>query len=318
MASWQEISDEITRQRQTEGPTGIDTVRRNKLANLFNITQRPVLMYGVDMFNTHKIHAAQGDISISLNDKEGFIEALRGISGNEIDIILHSPGGSPEATESLVELLRKRFDSIRFIIPSIAKSAATMLAMSGNEIILGNDAELGPTDPQMIINGAPHAAHRILKQFDLAKKEIAKDNKNLPAWLPIIQQYGPSLLVSCNSAINLTKKLVAKWLGIYMLKGIRNGKRKAATISRFLAQDHLSHGRLIDISELKSRGVNIKLASELSPDISDALQDIHYALIMTFESTGAYKIYENHLGKGFYRVLQVIVANTPEQPTQSN
>jgi ClpP class serine protease len=114
---------------------------------LFDITQRPVLLYGVEMFNPGKINATQGNIVIDLTDKEGFLEALRGVTGNNIDVILHSPGGSPEATESLVGLLRRRFKSIRFIIPNVAKSAATMMAMSGDEIILGIDAELGPTDP---------------------------------------------------------------------------------------------------------------------------------------------------------------------------
>jgi len=314
MASWQEIATEMDQ----AGPSGIDNIRKQKLDALFQLTKRPVLLYGVEMFNLAKINATQGDISIDLKDKDGFVEALRGIEGKEIDVIIHSPGGSPEATESIVELLRKRFTSIRFIIPSIAKSAATMLAMSGDEIILGNDAELGPTDPQMIINGVANPAHCILKQFDLAKQEIAKNNNNLPAWLPIIQQYGPSLLVSCKNAMDLTKKLVSKWLAMYMLKGQAKAKNKAAVISRYLAGDHLSHSRPIDIAILKKKGVKIKYASELTPDLSDAILDIHYALSMTFERTGAYKIYENHLGKGFYKVIQIIMPVTPQPPQGGN
>lgn len=314
MASWLEISEEIDKEIQTVGPIGIDNVRKRKLAALNKITGRPVLLYGVEMFNLAKVNATQGDISINLTDKDGFVEALRGVTGKEIDVIIHSPGGSPEATESLVDLLRKRFTSIRFIIPSIAKSAATMLAMSGNEIILGTDAELGPTDPQMIINGMGNPAHCILKQFDLAKREIAKDNSNLPAWLPIIQQYGPSLLISCNNAIDLTKKLVARWLAMYMLKNQDKAKSKAAIISRYLAGDHLSHSRSIDISALKKKGVKIKYANDLSPDLSGAISDIHYALAMTFARTSAYKIYENHLGKGFYKVVQIVMPVQGQQP----
>jgi ClpP class serine protease len=147
MASWQEITDEINREIASSGPQGIDIVRRKKLKELSDITGRPTILYGVEMFNLQKINATQGDISIDLTDKDGFLEALRDITGDIVDVIIHSPGGSPEATESLVKLLRSRFTSIRYIVPSIAKSAATMLTMSGDEIILGNDAELGPTDP---------------------------------------------------------------------------------------------------------------------------------------------------------------------------
>lgn len=307
MATWQEIEKEI------KGSNGnVDSVRRKKLKNLFNITKRPVLLYGVEMFDPGKINAIQGNIVIDLTDKDGFLQALIGITGNEIDVILHSPGGSPEATESLVDLLRRRFNSIRFIIPNIAKSAATMMAMSGDEIILGMDAELGPTDPQMIINSRVHPAHAILKQFDEAKKEVAKNSENLPAWLPILQQYGPSLLMECKNGIKLSKTLVTEWLSKYMLNGKTKAKYKASLISSFLASPkHLSHGRSINISKLKQMGVNIKYTNELNPEISEAVQDIYLSLIMTFMSSGAFKIYENHLGNGFYRSIQVTVIPNP-------
>ncbi|KKL85523.1 hypothetical protein LCGC14_1953850, partial [marine sediment metagenome] len=61
---------------------------------------------------------------------------------------LHSPGGLPEATDSLVEIVRSKFRHIRFIIPSVAKSAATMFALSGDKLLMERSAELGPIDPQ--------------------------------------------------------------------------------------------------------------------------------------------------------------------------
>ena len=314
MANWDELNQEINNEFAKSGGQAVDIVRRAKLKKLSEITSRPILLYGVEMFNPEKINATRGDVSINLTDKDGFIEALRDIQGKDIDIIIHSPGGSPEATESIVNLLRSRFTSIRFIVPSIAKSAATMLTMSGDEIILGENAELGPTDPQIIINGAANPALAILEQFDLAKQEISKNNIVLPAWLPILQQYGPSLIVVCQNAIKLTKSLVSSWLGKYMFKGQKNPKQKAAIISTYLAgKKHLSHSRSIDIDELKKKGVKIKYANEISVEFDIALQDVYFALMQTFQRTGAYKIYENNLGRGFYKVIQVVVVQAPTQ-----
>lgn len=308
MASWQEIENEINKEISTSGPKGIDIVRRRKIKELSGLTKRATILYGVEMFNPQKINATQGDISIDLTDRDGFLEALRGIKETSIDVIIHSPGGSPEATESLVKLLRNRFNSVRFIVPSIAKSAATMLAMSGDEIILGKDAELGPTDPQIIINGVANPAHAILKQFDLAKQETSKNSSILPAWLPILQQYGPSLLTRCQDAIKLSTTLVTAWLSKYMLKGQKNAGQKAAIISKYLAdKKHLSHNRSIDINELRREGVKIKYSNECAPDLSEPIENIHFALMQTFARTGAYKLYENHLGKGFYKVVQIVV-----------
>lgn len=313
MATWAEINEQI----RAAGQNGQDAVRRAKLAELHSITGRPVILYAVEMFNRRKIDAAGGEITIDLTDKEGFREALKEIDGDVLDVVLHSPGGSPEATESIVKLLRSRFQNIRFLIPNIAKSAATMLAMSGNEIVLGDDAELGPIDPQMVINGRLNPAHAILEQFKNAQKELAQDSEFLTAWLPILQQYGPSLLVECDNAIKLTETLVKTWLTSYMFQGQRNTAMKAANVSRFLAnKKHLSHGRAIPIDELQKRGVNVKKAADCSPSLSVILQDINLIVLQTFAITGAFKIFENHRGKGFYRVVQQQVIQLPMQAFQ--
>lgn len=313
MATWAEINQQIL----TAGRNGQDIVRRAKLAELQLITGRPVIIYAVEMFNRRKIEAAGGEISIDLTDKEGFKEALGGIDGDNLDVILHSPGGSPEATETIVKLLRSRFQNIRFLIPNIAKSAATMLAMSGNEIVVGDDAELGPTDPQMVIKGHLSPAHAILKQFKDARKDLSQNSEFLTAWLPILEQYGPSLLVECDNAIRLTETLVKTWLTSYMFQGQRNAARKAALVSRFLAnKKHLSHGRAIPIEELQNKGVNIKKAADCTPSLSVILQDINLVVLQTFSITGAFKIFENSLGKGFYRVVQQQVIQLPMTPFQ--
>ncbi len=311
MATWDEINIKITAE-------GLDKVRRDKLAELAKITGRPNILYAVEMFNGKKAQAAGGDISINLADRDGFFEVLRGITGDNLDVIIHSPGGSPDATESIVKLLRSRFKNIRFIIPNIAKSAATMLAMSGNEIIVGEYAELGPTDPQMILNGKASPAHAILKQFEKAKEELGKNKDAITAWLPILQQYGPSLLAECKNWLALTEKLVKQWLADYMLKGKTRAKQKASIASKFLAGDkHLSHGRSIDIDELKKRSIDIKKGSECSPSLEEIIQDINYAITFTFSTTGTFKMFENSLGKGMYKqIAQPQIVQFPVMPGQ--
>lgn len=317
MSSWQEIEDELHNRIQSD-EGALDSIRRERLSRLSDVTGRPVVMYAVEMFNVAKVNLTRGDTSINLSDRDGLIEALNGLEGEELDFVIHSPGGSPEATESLVKLIRSKFRSVRFIVPSIAKSAATMLAMSGDEIILGENAELGPTDPQIVINGAANPAHAIIEQFELAKSQIGKTSSVLPAWLPILQQYGPSLLVVCDKAIQLTTSLVKEWLASYMFKDEPRAKMKAVTVSKFLSGNkHLSHSRIIDIPKLQQKGVKIKYASEISADFAAAIRDLHIATMQTFGNSGAYKIFENSNGKGFYRTLQITQPISPPPSSQS-
>ena len=44
-----------------------------------------------------------------------------------LDLILHTPGGFPEAAESIVKYLRSKFSTnIRVIVPHLSMSAGTM------------------------------------------------------------------------------------------------------------------------------------------------------------------------------------------------
>ena len=87
--------------------------------------------------------------SIDLSDVDGFTDLINSVKGNgSVDILLHSPGGLPDATERLVGLLRGKFNEVNFLIPHSAYSAATMLALSGDRIVLHPSATLGPINPQ--------------------------------------------------------------------------------------------------------------------------------------------------------------------------
>ena len=77
--------------------------------------------------------------------------SLHGLTGKELDLILHSPGGSLEAAEQIVTYLRSKYDNIRAIVPQNAMSAATMIACACDEIMMGKHSALGPIDPQITV-----------------------------------------------------------------------------------------------------------------------------------------------------------------------
>src|SRR5437879_4491909 len=194
MSSWNSILEEIN--SLMPQPDRFDIIRRKKMKAVQEITGRPLIIYAADFIAPNPVKAQLTDslISISLADKDSFDEVTRNLQNDsKIDVLLHSPGGSAEATESIVELLRERFSHIRFIIPNVAKSAATMLAMSGEQLLMDERSELGPTDPQMIFNQAGRIivapAQAIKDQFKAAQDEINADPQKLPAWVPILGWY---------------------------------------------------------------------------------------------------------------------------------
>ncbi len=213
MGTWESIQREV---QILARPDAYDVVRRAKIEAVHRLTGRHLVIYATDFTTENPIKAqvTANLTAISLADKMGFDEVTRNLPQNTpIDVLLHSPGGSAEATESIVELVRARFSHVRFVIPSVAKSAATMMAMAGEELVLDENSELGPTDPQIIFvrdgQTIVSPAQAIKDEFDMAEREVNADPNKLPAWVPILRQYGPSLLAQCDNLIDLSKRLVS-------------------------------------------------------------------------------------------------------------
>ena len=131
MPTLNEIHREISKK---EAEKGTAFVRKRYIQKLFKYTSRPVILYAsaFDVKGRDNL-----PFMIMRNDIQGFMSALSGIEGNEVDLILHSPGGQAEATEQIVNYLRQKFAHIRVIIPQNAMSAATMLACAADVIVMG-------------------------------------------------------------------------------------------------------------------------------------------------------------------------------------
>ncbi len=67
----------------------------------------------------------------------------------EIDFIIHSPGGSPDDAYRIIRTLRNNFKRVNVIIPFWAKSAATLLSLGATTIYMSEFGEFGPIDIQI-------------------------------------------------------------------------------------------------------------------------------------------------------------------------
>lgn len=241
------------------------------------------------------------------------MEVIYEMKDGRLDLILHSPGGSPEATEAIVTYLRSKFNDIRVIIPHGAMSAATMLACSANRIVMGKHSFIGPIDPQFIlqtplgIQAVP--AQAILDQFQKAQEQC-KNPALLSSWIPILSQYGPALLIQCDNAIKLSRELVSKWLHEYMFS--KTPDNPSMEIAERLSShgDFKSHGRHISIRQAREMGL---LVDTLENDhhFQEQVLSVFHATMHTFTGTPAVKIIENHKGRAFVKMQGQIVIQRP-------
>ena len=317
--TWDDIRLEIEESGQEKNRPQHDSIRRAKIAAVEKISGIPLVVYATDFIDTSKPGRSGSILQISAEDKTGFLQALSDIQDGPLDVLLHSPGGSPTATESIVRLLRSRFDPIRFVIPHTAKSAATMLALSGNEILLGEAAELGPIDPQLqfVTDQRPVTvpARAAIDQFARAAHDIGNDPNKMRVWLPILRQYGPAFLQECQNAIDLAETLVATWLHDYMFNGEHDAKERADRISKWLA-DHnefKTHSRPVWMEQLLAVEPTIKIRHlrDVSKAFEDAVMAVYWAVDVTFNGTDAVKLIEHQEGSAYIRLMRTAVVGPP-------
>lgn len=64
-------------------------------------------------------------------------------------LFLYSRGGAVEVPWRIVSMIRELYENFGIIIPYKAHSAATMIALGADEIVMGVKGELGPIDPSI-------------------------------------------------------------------------------------------------------------------------------------------------------------------------
>lgn len=278
-----------------------DRIRREYLKELHELTSRDTVL----LFSAFNKPNSQ----IMNEDVQSMMSALEGLSGDSLDLITHSPGGSPEATEQIVNYLRAKYEDIRIIVPQNAMSAATMLACSANEVILGKHSALGPIDPQITyttVEGGRFTApaQSIIDEFEKAKNEIMQNPQSAPIWVRRIDRLPKGFIGICEQTMQYSKQLVEDWLMKYMFKEEGNAAELAHSISEWLGnpKKHLTHGRPLNYDTLKQRGLKVSRLED-EQELQEKVLSVFHAAMATFEFTGCYKFIENHNGKGSFRML---------------
>lgn len=308
-------SDYLSRQLSFEE---LANERKAQLKRISTIRGRSVLAFASDV-------AKNCPNSIDYSDIVPFSDQLSVISGNEIDIILETPGGLAEVVEDLVKLIRSRFDKVGIIVPGMAKSAGTIFTMAADEILMGATSELGPIDAQIVSNGKRFSADAFLAGLDSIRKD-AEAKKHLDiAYIPILQNISPGEIQHCENAQAFSRTLVTNWLRDYKFKFWKThsstgkvvtdeDKNERANAIATLLCNHghwLTHGRSIKLEDLAQMRLQINDYSH-NAELNDAITRYYTLLLMSFE-TNIYKIYETPVSQ-IYRSINTSTPPTPSQP----
>jgi ClpP class serine protease len=100
---------------------------------------------------------------ISIEDSEAVLRAIHMTDWDvPIDLVLHTPGGLVLAAEQIACALQKHPARVTVFVPHYAMSGGTLIALAADEIVMDENAVLGPVDPQL----GQHPAASVLKVLE--------------------------------------------------------------------------------------------------------------------------------------------------------
>lgn len=281
---------------------------KRAVSEIEKIRKRPLLCYMANVVN----NTFQAPISIDEKDDLPFKEMISTIPAEikDIDLLIVTSGGSGNQVAKFVDRLRPRFESVNFVIPNIAMSAGTILAMSGDNIIMTNSSYIGPIDPQVPNQeGRYVAAQSITTLIEEIQKrgEINLKKGMAPDWtdLEILRRIDPKDIGAAENASRFSEELVENYLYNYKFKywlthsttgedvTDEERKQRAKEISKDLCRHSLwkSHARGITRDDAwKLLKLRITPAEE-TEGLDRAIARLWALMYYVFENSPVYKVF---------------------------
>lgn len=195
---------------------------------------------------------------------------------DKLYLLLNSPGGIIQSSYKVARALRNNFKEITVFIPHIAASGGTLIAITGNEIIMGMMSQLTPLDPIHEINGKSISANSIIRSFDHVTEFFSdKSPEDAPYTYKILaENFEAEDIDSALSIMELMKTYI-----IELLKGSGYKDEKAKEIADKLVRGYLDHGEVITIDKAKKLGLNVTEHTKY-PEVWDIFRDWLSAYIL--------------------------------------
>lgn len=229
---------------------------------------------------------------------------LRGLKLKDdqaVGLLIYSRGGQSQVPLELVAMIREMFPGRRLtaFVPYRAFSAATVIALGADEIVMGPRGHLGPIDATIL--GHPHSprdengqplpvsAEEVRKYFELVREMATKEGSpalDEAAFQALASSVKPLALGAVQQTLKSTEHDAQVLLGARLEKKTEKENEK---IVNGLASEITYHGHAIFRTEARSLGIDfVKNAEEY--DIQEALWELVESYVNFFKAEELFEI----------------------------
>lgn len=297
------------------------TERKELFEKIEELRERPLITYVTSIRPGMSGHMAGDSIEFIIKQIQQIPEDKK-----EIDFLIISNGGDPITALRIISLLRERFEKVFVLLPYVAYSAATILSLGADEIIMHPYSNLGPVDPQLTVvkrsdNGQTSplqfSSEDIRNYIEFAKNDVGiTDQEHLTAaFNALAKEVGPLQIGYAKRGQQLSLSSSAKMLETHMAD-----KNKAASIAKMLNTSYYHHGYAVGRSEAKEMGLNVVFPDKELADVMWAIwQDYSHEMKCSKQFSVVSAIMNDPVASAWYKNVSVIdlPANTPPQIAQN-
>lgn len=186
------------------------------------------------------------------------------IESKEIDLLIVSYGGDPTVAYRIVNILRERFKKFSVILPFAAYSAATLISLGADEIVMHPFSNLGPVDPQLSYKKNDEVVKfgsEDLRNFiDYIRKDVGiSDQEQMQRSFNLVcKEIGAIPIGIAKRSSQLALTMGEKLLSLHL-----KDQNKAKTIAESLNKSFYHHGYPLSRSEAKIMGLPV---TDAKPD----------------------------------------------------
>jgi hypothetical protein len=212
-----------------------------------------------------------------------------------IDLFLYSTGGDTMVPWRLVSMIREYCDKFSVLIPYKAHSAASMISLGADEIVMSDLSEMSPIDPSTANafnpsdpansqSKIPISVEDVMAYFDLAKNKFGiKTDEDLTKiftkFVEVNPQIHPLALGNVNRTHNLIRRLAER-----LLKSHKSPMKddEIAKIVDYFTEKLYSHQYFIGRKEAKE-DLGVKSVVDASPELAKAMTELYEAYVKEME-----------------------------------
>ena len=202
---------------------------------------------------------------ISRDDVVFLVDLLHNARRDDsMDLLLHTGGGDMDAAEKLISMVRNFVGTadLRVVIPDFAKSAGTLMALAADYIVMSDSSELGPIDPQIVLNDGngnrmSTPIQSYLDAYQQHSAALAKNPNDITAQI-MLQKFDPARLKVFEAARNRARIFAEDQLKLGMFRAPKSGNFTKIAGDLLDTTKWLSHGQMIGHQEAKDIGLTVE------------------------------------------------------------